>query len=244
MAVEKFLKDCESFRRKFSLGSTLLVAALTLGCDINIKDPVKIEIDDPIEIDPTHIGMIMGRVFSAEIINYAIVYNGYEGARVYILDTDFETTTISEGVYSIDNIPAGSYNVKACWPCGAGTAYDTKPVTVIKQETTTVADLKLILDDILHGKIYESDKITAFGNKEISLYGGTSDPWQKLYTMMTSSDGSYIFYRQKEGEGSMEVFSMKNSGVVIKFIDTDSEKIFIRQHHNIVRVDAYATPSN
>jgi len=236
MALETIIKNCKSSGIRLLVG-TFLALSLIMGCGNKEDGPQHVVVDDPVIIDPSHVGMITGQVLSSKIENNQVVYEGLEEARVYVQDTDFRTKTISEGIYSIDNIPAGSYNVGASW--GYVAAENTKPVTVRKQETVTVPDLKLNMEPILKGKIYETG--TPFAGEEVDLYGGTSSCWEKLHSTTTSSDGSYAFERSKSGSGKKRKFCLKNSEAIIMFWDTDTESIIIPHEHDIVEKDAYVS---
>jgi len=244
MNLETRIKNCKFFVKKLLVG-TLLAGSLVIGCAED-NPPRHVIVDEPVEIDTSHVGMIMGQVLSSQIENNQVIYRSLEGARVYIQDTDFKTETVSNGIYSIDNIPTGSYNVVA--QKGWGGPEDTKPITVIKQETVTVPNLKIIADPILKGKIYETG--TPFANEEVDIHsvsrgypsGELSLDSPKLYSTTTSSDGSYAFKRNKEGRGEMTRFCLKNSEAVIVFWDTDKEfSKFIPFRYDIVEKDAYVS---
>ncbi len=250
------IKNCKSFGKKLLIG-ILLATSLVIGCAED-NPQQHVVVDEPVEIDPSHVGMIMGQVFSSKIENNQVVYEPYKwsygdlslGAYVWIveeeptLNPEFGTATTSDGVYSIDYIPAGTYTIEALRNSGdryySEVPKDSKSVTVIKQETVTVPDLKLIVHPVLKGKI--EDGGTPFADKEIDLYGGMSSAFVKLHSTTTSSDGSYAFERSKQDEvGIMEKFSLKSSEAIIMFMDTDTEEIFISHHYDIREKDAYVS---
>ena len=246
------IKNCKSFGKKLLIG-TFLGGSLVIGCGED-NSPQHVVIDEPVEIDPSHVGMITGQVFSSKIDNNQVVYESYKqpygdidpGAYVYIPDSEFKTVTTADGVYSIDYIPAGTYTIEALrqeqddYYNYSNVPRDEKSITVIKQETVTVPDLKLLVQPILKGKIYEAGM--PFANREIDLYGGTTNPVVKLHSTTTSSDGSYAFERSKQDEGSiMEKFKLESSEAVIMFWDTDTEEIFISWHYDIREKDAYVS---
>jgi len=249
MTHEAIIKNCKSFGKKLLIG-TLLGCSLVIGCG---EEPStqRVVIEDPVVIDPAHIGMITGQVFSSKIENNQVVYEPYKqpygdidsGAYVRILNSEFETVTTIDGKYSIDYIPAGTYTVEVLR--GKQDSYysnvpkDSTSVTVIKQTTITVPDLALLVQPILKGKIYETG--TPFAYKEVDLYGGTTNPWEKMHSTTTSFDGSYAFERSKEGSGIKQKFSLKSSEAIIMFWDTDTEEIFIPYHYDIVEKDAYVS---
>jgi hypothetical protein len=226
------------------LVGTLLTTSLIIGGCEGGNSPQPVVIEDTVVVDPAHIGMIEGKVLASKVENNEILYEGLENACVFLEGTNFEAETIREGVYSIDKIPTGSYIIVAWkrwinqWDSGPE---DTKSITVRKQETTIVPDLKLIVEPILKGKIY--DRGLPFANEKIDLYGGTKSPWEKLHSTTTSSDGSYAFERSKSGSGIKQKFCLKTSEAVIRFWDTDTEEIFIPHNYDIVEKNAYVSES-
>ena len=181
----------------------LTVFLLTSAFYFTCSQKVHVTTPDDITIDPKHTGMITGRVTVPEIgSDNQIIYKGIEKAGVIIEGTDFKTITVSEGIYSIDNIPAGTYNVVGN---ASITGVDgkwlylytgaTKPVTVLKQQTITVPDIELNPTNwrtsIVYGKVYYKDG-GIYGGKEISMNDDHLS--RKIASTITSSDGSYAFY--------------------------------------------------
>ncbi len=82
---------------------------------------------EPAPDDPT--GILAGTVSDAE------TGSGIQGASVTVDGTDFSATTGSDGSYSIENIPEGSYDVTAS---ADDYVAETKPATISGDETTTL----------------------------------------------------------------------------------------------------------
>ena len=241
-SLETIIQSTKNFGKKILVGTLLTTSLIIGGCEGgNTPQPVVIE--DTVVVDPAHIGMIEGKVLASKVENNEIIYEGLENAYISLEGTDFETKTIREGAYSIDKIPTGSYNIVA-WKSWMWNyePEDTKSITVRKQETTIVPDLKLIAEPILKGKIY--DRGFPFANKKIDLYGGTTSPWEKLHSTTTSSYGSYGFERSKSGSRIKQKFCLKTSEAIIRFWDTDDEfSKFIPNRYDIVEKDAYVSES-
>ncbi len=82
---------------------------------------------EPAPDDPT--GILAGTVSDAE------TGSGIQGASVTVDGTDFSATTGSDGSYSIENIPEGSYDVTSS---ADDYVAETKPATISGDETTTL----------------------------------------------------------------------------------------------------------
>ena len=241
MTLENIIQKTKSFGRKALLAPLLISSLSFVGCSqkVNVTTP------SDITIDIKHVGMIKGRVISPEIENNQVVFNGLENAFVYLLNTEFETKTVSDGFYSIDNIPAGSYSVRSCYNCYSSAPNDTKPVTVIKQQVANVEDLNLIAYPILRGKIFQTDKTTPFANKRITLIGsntGDAFLWELMGSTTTSPDGSYAIDREDNWGNIKKFFQVKTDGHNVLFKDTDQSQEFIPEDYNIVSKDLYTKP--
>ncbi|MCD4680328.1 MAG: carboxypeptidase-like regulatory domain-containing protein, partial [Bacteroidales bacterium] len=130
-----------------------------------------------------------------------------------------------DGMYAIDGIPTGSYNVKAT---ALNYRSDTRSVVVIDQSVSSVPDLELTPDQqtvILYGCIYNEDQITPFANKTIKLYRagyntstGEYVPSTFVASTITSSKGEFAFM-----ESSYDWYMLYyNSDYEIRWMDPDS----------------------
>jgi hypothetical protein len=182
-------------------GKNLVVSVLLSGAILGSCNKVDVTTPDDITIDTKHVGMIEGRVTKPIISNNQLSFQGYSGASVQVTGTDLKSTSLSDGVYSIDNVPAGSYNVKAT-PVDFNYKSSTVSVTVVKQVTNRAPDNQLTPasnNQILYGRVYLADKSSAAGGKLVNLCrvaysGGTPIPGAIDASTTTSSDGSYAFY--------------------------------------------------
>jgi hypothetical protein len=232
------LEKTRDHTTRFLLRIIIAISFFFSGCskvDVTTPDDVNVT------IDTRNVGMIQGRVLGSKSEAYTVVWEGLSGVLVEIEGTDFETRTVTGGVYSIDSIPSGSYNVTAS---KGYSRTDTKPVTVIKQQVTTVEDLKLVLEPVLMGRIFQQDKATPFANKQITLYGGSMDPWEKMHSITTSTDGLYLFSREKQGSGVKEWFEVKSEGYTLYFMDTNKNTAKIPYKYDIIEKNLYAIPEN
>jgi|GEM_PF-3677677 len=230
------------------------------GCS---KQQVDITTPDDITIDPKHVGMVEGRVIIRNIENNEIVYKGYNGATVVLEEPEGEhiakTTSITEGVYAFDNIPAGSYNVLSatCWVLTVPySSWDRKPVVVEKQKTTTAGDLELVEYPILHGIIFYTDKTTPLANKHVDLYYFQDYDYegnakgQYMYSTTTSQDGRYAFkrYSTRISNWYPTKFFLKTPEGKLFFFDTEEEQSSHIENgsggpFNIVQKNLYLAPS-
>lgn len=214
MGIEKVLKKSGSFGKRVLTGIALTSFLSLASCQkVNVTTP------DDIVVDPAHLGMVQGRTVSAKIAtSNEIVFSGYEGAEIKLRDTNFKTKSISQGLYAIDSIPAGSYNVEA-W---GSHAYDVEPVIVQKQQTATVADLCVAIDRadrdaIFHGILYENG-VPSVGRKlELWL-----NDIEKRGESTTSPNGGFAFYIYRVNASHY----LKTSGGKIK-IGSGSDTGFI-----------------
>ncbi|MBI3622902.1 hypothetical protein HY212_02365 [Candidatus Pacearchaeota archaeon] len=198
MALEKTLRGVNKVGKTF-LTSLLAAATLSLaGCNKNT-----VNVPDDIIIDTKHIGSIEGGVYTPYAENSHVVWKGVKGAEVEILKTNFRTTTLIGGKYSIDSLPDAAYEVKAS--LGAHNP-DTVSVVVEKQDKTTADSLKLTpvrRDEwILYGTILNADGNPA-RNQEIdifqsnlSLFDNRCDhlkdyPGSRVATFRTNPQGEY-----------------------------------------------------
>ncbi len=247
MVLEKMLSKTKRFGRKLLTG-VLVTGASSFAC----SQKVDVTTPDDITIDPKHVGMIKGRVIAPQIGEGNKVYDmGISGIEIELWKddekTNFKTNSISDGEYSIDNIPAGSYNVKANYNprfdhegLGKNLNYgsDTAPITVIKQKVTQVKDSRIFpgylsKKQILYGKIYEEDKATPFANERVFLHGadfGCSAP--TLDEILTSSNGSYAFYVGPRR------YCMTGSNIIIRFMDGNISSEIMKD--GLHKKDAYA----
>ncbi|MFH1326569.1 MAG: carboxypeptidase-like regulatory domain-containing protein [archaeon] len=250
MNLENYLELLESFkqkeigRRKFinraaiiSAGAASLFLPGGCGQETNVTSP------DEITIDPKHVGMLRGILKGSEIQGNQLIYRGLEGWTVIVenhVNFREKTKTIAEGFYSMDNVPAGSYDVSALSVSGIT---DVKPITVPKQQVVTVPDLKLLFDSILMGKLFQQDKTTPFANKAIQLYDVTHGC--NIYYTKTDPDGSYLFKRNSSSGMIGEIFQVKSSYpdeyMKIFFMENDQETITIPKGdpHNVVVKDLF-----
>ncbi len=199
MGIEKILSKTKNIGRRFLVGIALTSALSFNGC----QQKVDITTPDDITVDPKHVGMIEGRAFSASIsTKNQIVFSGYEGAEIRVLKpnyeyTDFKTTSISEGVYAIDNIPTGSYNIMGCGP---GTGWvgdppcDYEPAVVSSQQSYKVSDLVVTIDKadkdaIFYGTLFENNQPSVGRKLELWL-----NDIEKRGETTTSSTGDFAFY--------------------------------------------------
>jgi len=204
--------------RKFTLGIATLAAISFADCQ-----KTSINTPDDITIDPKHVGMVYGKAVSAEISpQNEITFSGYEGAQISILkpnseNTGFRATSVSGGVYAIDNIPTGSYNVRGCGP---RSKCDYEPAIVSSQQQYEVSDLVAAInrrdkEGIIYGKVKKQDGLP-YANKIIELWDANRTdsgtfPARKEASTTTSSDGSYAFYFEydeyylKSPEGNLKV---------------------------------------
>jgi len=224
-------------------GVFIIVSVLTIflinSCDLTTT----VDGDLKLEHDITRTGMITGKVTVATVENNTIVWTPFEGAIVQIEGTDFSTSSLQGGIYAIDQIPTGSYNVSASIPPGNyDYSSDIKSAIVEAQKTTTVPDHQLepsMYKQILHGKIYREDGVTPFGNQTVYVcrpqYNTTTkqySPGEHLGTTVTNTDGSYAFY------GSSGNKMLSTSGYTIWFMDPDSPILGGGIYSGIVQRDA------
>lgn len=224
--------------RSFKLLGVILLSLLSI-CSINCNK-VNVTTPDDITIDTKHVGMVEGRVTSAAIQNNNLVYVGHSGARVEILNTSFTTTSLTNGTYSVDNVPAGSYNIEAA-PSSFGSYWsDVVTATIVKQSTTRAPDHQLVpnsSNQILYGKAYQSDRITPLGNVTIRLHVAVRpnmDPGTVKASTVTSFDGSFAFYR-----GNNDFVITANNKKLV-FIDSGVDYIILSGSRNeVVRKNIY-----
>lgn len=208
-------------------------------CFLNCSN-VDVTTPDEITIDTKHVGMVEGRVTSGAIQNNNLVFVGYSGARIEILNTNFSTTSLTNGTYSIDNVPAGSYNIEA-GPSSFGSYWsDVVSVTIVKQTTTRASDHQLVpnsSNQILYGKAYQSDKITPLPNMTVKLHVAVRpnmDPGTVKSSTVTSLDGSFAFYRGNND------FVITANGKKLIFIDSSRDYIILSGSGNeLVRKNIY-----
>lgn len=223
----------------------LMVSALFLGGCLDRSNESATRY---IPVETKRVGTITGKVLSSRIENNQITYIGLRDAYVYLRGTELNTRSVSEGVYSIENVPEGSYDVVALEFRG-GEPEDVKPVTVIAEEVVSVDDLKLIVEPILHGKIFDSDKSTPLGNATVELYrywreGMWGAEGRRMHSTITLADGSYAFLRTKEGEGVIERFFLKIPEGKLLFFDTNEERSsYIPLKYDLVEKNLYLDPS-
>ncbi len=224
--IQKLLDPNTKNRRQFlrqmgfgmGLGILGTIPLLTNCSKVDVTTP------DEIDVDTKHIGMIEGKVAVPKISDNRITYVGKEGIEVIIDETKFKTFTIGGGTYSIDNIPSGSYMVKAN-PKQNLYGYDSgqRPVTVVKQDVVNVGQINLIPNgsnpqghtDIIYGLALDKSG-NRYSNKRITMNEGANSTNREIASTVTSSDGSYAFYNP---------YSYVSSGISppLKFTSQDGD---------------------
>lgn len=232
--LEKIIRKVRTLKLLGLVNLTLL-SIFFLNCNnVDVTTP------DDITIDTKHVGMVEGRVTSAAIQNNNLVYVGYSGAKVEIINTSFSVTSLINGTYSIDNVPAGSYNIEA-GPSSFGSYWsDVVSATIVKQTTTKASDHQLVpnsSNQILYGKAYQSDRITPLANMTVKLHVAVRpnmDPGTVKASTVTSFDGSFAFYRGNND------FVITANGNKLVFIDSGVDYIILSGSRNeIVRKNIY-----
>lgn len=160
---------------------------------------------DDITIDTKHVGMINGRAVSAKISpGNEITFSGYEGASIMVLDPNYKSTgfkigSASGGVYAIDNIPTGSYNVRGCGPSSIPLC-DYESAVVSSQQSYKVSDLVVTIDKtianrdkdaILYGTLFDTNNQPLPG-KKLELWHNFD--YKKEGETITSREGKFAFY--------------------------------------------------
>ena len=173
---------------------------------------------------PVEKGDIYGRVVVPEISGNNIIYIGYDGdsygngACIEVIkegDVIKETEALLGGVYSITQIPEGSYLIKAYEDiyCGSSSVSeyiwsDELPIIVVENETKEIEDLKLKTAywkdrQIIFGKVYDGNG-SPLSYEQIYLHecnlGSSTHPiYNTLDSTTTTYNGSYALYTLGQG---------------------------------------------
>ena len=178
--------------------------------------------------------------------NNRVVVTQYAGANVEVLRTEFSTNSLQAGIYAIDGIPTGSYNVRASMRSGT---YDyssgVRSVVVVAQNTSTVPDHQLepsclgTAGLILHGKVYLQNGASPFGNRHVTLHVAACNTSTNKYvpgtvrsSTVTNSDGGFAFHTRPNN------LMLTTPGFTIWFMNPDSPVKGNGGECGIVRRDA------
>ncbi|MEW6624176.1 MAG: stalk domain-containing protein [Bacillota bacterium] len=156
--------------------------AETLGLKVKYKDDGQIDIDE-------EVGSIEGKV-TAETSG-----NALQGVKVYLkVGTKYvlKATTNSQGKYSIDDIPVGTYTMQF-----VHNDYQTVTVTGIKvaKDSATIRNVTMVQDEEeelygeISGTIYKGSEETPLKNAQITIDDGED----YFYTIITGSNGTFKF---------------------------------------------------
>ena len=179
------------------------------------ESPAHIVVDDLVEVNPSDVGDLKGRVLVPVKNGNYVDYVGYEGGCVMSIDSGGKSApsvkTIGGGIFSITKLQTGSYTIRAseikdadgtCRDIYGSSRYvlDEISAVVIKQSLVDVGNLSLGTyywreKQILFGKVYDKNG-KPLSNKKISLHDcsvGISSRDRPLYTTTASSEGSYAF---------------------------------------------------
>ncbi len=229
--------------RKTTRGLARRILILTAACVTSILSSCRQELllDGEVDVNvgkqPT--GMIQGRITVATVANNTVVWTPYAGANVEIQGTGFSTTSLQAGIYAIDGIPTGSYDVRASTPSGAGYFPGVRSVVVVAQNTSTVPDHQLEPCLILHGKVYWQDSVSPFGNRTVTLQVAAFNTSTNQYvpgtvrsSTVTNPDGGFAF------RTSPNNLMLTTPGLAIWFMNPDSPVKGNGAECGIVRRDA------
>jgi hypothetical protein len=212
------------------LTTLVLTSSLYLGnCQKN-----NVSVNTPDTIDTKHIGSVKGIVTIPSVRDNKIVWNGVKGAKVRIIGTSLQNTTTIGGVYSIDSIADGNYEIEASL-----SRYNQDTVsTVIEKQEKVVADTLKITpvydpEKIVYGKIFNANGSPAgnqtFGINQINVTGSDNDcglieaktiSGTKVRTFITSTDGSYAIQNLTGIYNT--IYFTTDQGELLRFIETQS----------------------
>ena len=193
-------------------------------------------------------GTLMGTTLIPTINLNKVEWVPQEDVEVEILGTDFMMTSTTDGLYAFDDVPSGSYEVKASHPAGlTADRYRSTVSTVVLDRQTTTTDIKMqpkneYLDNqIVYGQIYSDEfRGSTFSGKPVRLdvlVNGIPENIGKQTT--TSQEGEYAFYF---GGASHRLISV--SGETIYFFDEDGQANDVTYIHGegVIERDAYVVP--
>jgi len=226
-----------------------LVFIFLISCIIE-DDDIPEELD--INLGVQNVGMISGKLYSPDIIDNQIVYNtNYTSdVKVVISGTEFKTRTSFDGSFSFVDIPAGTYDIiiKEKNPSFYGDFYIERSihsVTVYPQKISEINIETVLLSNqlIIHGKVYEKDKVTLVSNKVITAFtpaimNGEIVPGKYLSEVITSYDGSYGFITNSGNRDFTFTISLKWCKKVLN-LENGKQVFLVVSKGEITEVDLY-----
>ena len=158
------------------------------------------------------------------ILSGLVTHNGnpLDDVIISLNNSVFSGITNSEGIYTINNISLGTYEVTA-----QKVGYNTETATniVISQDQTTTQNFQMTIAGIVtvSGKVIASDTNQGLENAEVILSGPTTYP-----TVFTDSQGNYII--PDVAGGSTYILTISKE----KYISYENTDLIIGQNNLVV----------